>query len=69
MNLFRSEEHVRRWRLFNPEMGKALQPVSFWADLFSEELFRQRGRADYLTWLRSEDGRQSLARLWAKMPQ
>jgi hypothetical protein len=68
MNLFRSEEHARQWKGFKPEMEKTLRPVSFWAELFSEQLFRQRGRADYMSWLRSEEGRQSLASLWAKMP-
>jgi hypothetical protein len=68
MNLFRSEEHARRWKMFEPEMEKTLRPLSFWADLFSEQLFRQRGRPDYMTWLRSDEGRQSIASLWAKMP-
>jgi hypothetical protein len=68
MNLFRSEEHARKWRMFKPEMEKTLRPLSFWADLFSEPLFRQRGRPDYVTWLRSEEGRQSIANLWGKMP-
>ena len=68
MNLFRSEEHARRWKMFKPEMEKTLRPVSFWADLFSEQLFRQRSRPDYMTWLRSDEGRESIARLWARMP-
>ena len=68
MNLFRSEEHARRWKKFNPDMEKTLRPVSFWADLFSEQLFRQRGRPDYMTWLRSDQGRQSIASLWGKLP-
>jgi hypothetical protein len=68
MNLFRSEEHARRWKKFNPDMEKMLRPVSFWAELFSEQLFRNRGRPDYMTWLRSEEGRQSIARFMAKMP-
>jgi len=68
MNLFRSEEHSRRWKSFKPEMEKTLRPLSFWADLFSEQLFRQRGRPDYLTWLRSDEGSQSIASLWKKMP-
>ncbi len=68
MNLFRSEEHARAWKPFDPSMAKTLRPVSFWAELFSEELFRQRGRADYMTWLRSDPGRQSITRLMAKMP-
>ena len=68
MNLFRSEEHARRWKKFDPDMEKTLRPLSFWAELFSEQLFRQRGRPDYMTWLRSDEGRQSVADLWKKMP-
>jgi hypothetical protein len=68
MNLFRSEEHARRWKMFKPEMEKTLRPLSFWADLFSEQLFRQRGRRDYMTWLRSDGGRESIASLRARMP-
>ncbi len=68
MNLFRSEEHARRWRGFKPEMEKTLRPLSFWADLFSEQLFRQRGRPDYMTWLRSDEGRKSIASFHARMP-
>ena len=68
MNLFRSEEHARRWKMFKPEMEKTLRPLSFWADLFSEQVVRQRGRPDYMTWLRSDEGRESIASLWARMP-
>ena len=68
MNLFRSEEHARRWKMFKPEMEKTLRPFSFWANLFSEQLFRQRGRPDYMTWLRSDEGRESIASLRARMP-
>jgi hypothetical protein len=68
MNLFRSEEHARRWRMFNPEMERTLRPLSFWAELFSEQLFRQRGRPDYMTWLRSDEGRESIARFLTRMP-
>ena len=68
MNLFRSEEHARAWKSFDASMEKTLRPLSFWADLFSEALFRERGRADYMSWLRSDEGRQSIARFMAKMP-
>ena len=68
MNLFRSEGHARRWKMFKPEMEKTLRPLSFWADLFSEQLFRQRSRRDYMTWLRSDEGRESIASLRARMP-
>ncbi len=68
MNLFRSEEHARGWKQFNPEMEKTLRPASFWAELFSEQLFRNRGRPDYMTWLRTGEGRQSLARFTCALP-
>ncbi len=68
MNLFRSEEHARNWKGFDAGMDKTLRPAAFWADVFSERMFRERGRADYMTWLRSGEGRESIARLMAKMP-
>ena len=68
MNLFRSEEHARSWKRFNPEMEKTLRPMSFWAELFSEPLFRNRGRPDYMTWLRTGEGRPSLARFMSALP-
>ncbi len=50
MNLFRSEEHARAWRRFNPEYEQGLRPLAFWLERFSGEMFRERGRLDYITW-------------------
>ncbi|MGI8553514.1 MAG: hypothetical protein ACR2PL_22425 [Dehalococcoidia bacterium] len=59
MNLFRSEEHARAWTQFNPEYTESLQPMAVWAERFSAPLFRNRTRADYITWLQAERARQS----------
>jgi hypothetical protein len=50
MNLFRSEEHARRWSEFNPEVPDGLRPLSDWLERFSGAMFRERGRSDYITW-------------------
>ncbi len=68
MNLFRSEEHVRGWASFNPEFEKTLKPLAFWADLFSNLIFRARKRPDYISWLRSDEAKQARKELGAKMP-
>jgi hypothetical protein len=69
MNIFRSEEHVRNWSFYDPEYDKTLKPLSFWADLFSNPVFRERGRKDYMSWLRSEEARNARKELGAKMPR
>lgn len=51
MNLFRSEEHARRWSRFNPDYEEGLRPLSHWIERFSGEMFRNRGRPDYISWL------------------
>lgn len=68
MNLFRSEEHARRWEEFDPEWERTLRPVAFWAELFATPMFRERGRADYISWLRSAEGRAAVAQLRAGLP-
>jgi hypothetical protein len=68
MNLFRSEEHVRNWAAFNPDYEKTLQPLSFWADLFSNLIFRARDRSDYMSWLRTDEAKEARKELIAKMP-
>jgi hypothetical protein len=50
MNLFRSEEHARNWVGFNPAYEETLQPLSYWADRFSNEIFRARLRSDHVSW-------------------
>jgi len=69
MNLFRSEEHARNWSYFNPDTEKTLKPLSFWNDIFSGLFFRSRGRSDYLSWLRTDEGKKATEEMRAKMPQ
>ncbi len=51
MNLFRSEEHARRWARFNPDYEEGLRPLAAWIERFSGPMFRERGRPDYISWL------------------
>jgi hypothetical protein len=48
MNLFRSEEHVRRWTLFDPASEDGIQPIAEFATLFGLPMFRERFALDYL---------------------
>ncbi|HLA97920.1 MAG TPA: AAA family ATPase [Anaerolineales bacterium] len=48
MNLFRSEEHVRRWSLYYPAAEDYIMPVVDWAKVFSVPTFRNRLDAEYL---------------------
>ena len=68
MNLFRSEEHARRWKQFNPDFEKGLKPISFWFGLFSEQYFRARSRPEFMSWLETEEGKQADARARGKFP-
>jgi len=61
MNLFRSEEHARKWASFNPDYQKTLKPVSFWADVFSN-------RSDYISWLGTDEAKAARKEFRAKMP-
>ena len=68
MNLFRSEEHARRFSSFDADWAHTLLPVARWAEIFSSPIFRQRGRPDYVTWLRSDAGQASMLALRSSMP-
>ena len=48
MNLFRSEEHVRRWPLYSSATEDYILPISTWLGIFSGPLFRERLASDYL---------------------
>jgi hypothetical protein len=48
MNLFRSEEHVHNWSLYDPESADGIMPLADYATLFSTGLFRERLQPDYL---------------------
>ena len=49
MNLFRSEEHVKNWSLYDPVSAESIMPLSNWATVFSGPLFRNRLEPDYLS--------------------
>jgi hypothetical protein len=48
MNLFRSEEHVKNWSLYDSVSSESIMPLSNWALAFSGPLFRNRLKPDYL---------------------
>ena len=48
MNLFRSEEDVRRWVLFDPYSEDGIRPIVEFAALFGLRVFRERFALDYL---------------------
>ncbi len=68
MNLFRSEEHARRWDGFNPAMAHAIKPIAKWANIFANPFFRARGRADYISWTRSDAGAAAFGALRSSLP-
>jgi hypothetical protein len=49
MNLFRSEEHVKKWSLYDPVSADAIMPLVDWAKVFSGPLTRNRLKPDYLS--------------------
>jgi hypothetical protein len=49
MNLFRSEEHVKHWSLYDPVSADAIMPLADWALVFSGLLARNRLEPDYLS--------------------
>jgi hypothetical protein len=48
MNLFRSEEHARRWVDFDPASADGIKPVRELARAFSSPLFSERLKDDYI---------------------
>jgi hypothetical protein len=69
MNLFRSEEHARNWDGFDETMSSSLMPLAEWADIFSNPFFRERGRRDYISWTRSDDGQAAFIAMRERLPQ
>jgi hypothetical protein len=47
MNLFRSEEHVRRWASFVPGSDEGITPLPDMVKLFSGPYFKRRSDQDY----------------------
>jgi class 3 adenylate cyclase len=70
MNLFRSEEHLKRWLLYFQAGGDYVMSVGDWATVFSTSIFRRRLEPDYLA--RSpgylEDYRQALRGMGKALP-
>jgi hypothetical protein len=50
MNLFRSEEHARRWSQFDQTYEMNLKDLPYWADRFSAEKYKARARTDHFSW-------------------
>ncbi len=48
MNLFRSEEHARKWSLYHRADDDYILPVADWAIVFTASLFKTRLYEDYL---------------------
>jgi hypothetical protein len=48
MNLFRSEEHVKNWALYDSVSAESIMPLSSWATAFSGPVHRNRLDPDYL---------------------
>ena len=69
MNLFRSEEHARNWAGFDEAMVASLLPVAEWADIFANPFFRERGRRDYISWTRSDEGAAAFRELRGRLPR
>ena len=49
MNLFRSEEHIRKWSGFKPDTEEGIISLLDMAKGFSENLFARRMDADYVS--------------------
>jgi hypothetical protein len=49
MNLFRSEEHVKNWSLYDSISDDAIMSLTDWALVFSGPLARKRLEPDYLS--------------------
>lgn len=49
MNLFRSEDHVKNWALYDPASADSIMPLATWAEVFSGPLCTSRLQPDYLS--------------------
>jgi hypothetical protein len=61
MNLFRSEEHVRRWSLFNPASEEGFISLPELVEFFGTETRRHMLDADYLSAWYPRRGAERLA--------
>lgn len=49
MNLFRSEEHVKNWSVYDSASAESIMPLSDWASVFGGHLCRNRLQPDYVS--------------------
>jgi hypothetical protein len=49
MHFFRSEEHLRNWKQFDPETVEGIIPLNDLVKLFSIDFFRKRLAPDYVS--------------------
>ncbi len=70
MNLFRSEEHVRRWHHYVNAGDDYLMPVGAWGSVFSASMFRSRLEPDFLAHSSEylEDYRRALKDIGGAVP-
>lgn len=70
MNLFRSEEHVKRWSLHFQGADDYVMPVADWGEVFKASLFRNRLDPDFLSHADDyvEDYRQALRSMGRTVP-
>jgi len=64
MNLFRSEEHVRQWPLYDPASAAGTLPLGAFLEVFSQRLFRERLAPDYVSRVPSLRGDLLAALAW-----
>jgi hypothetical protein len=64
MNLFRSEEHARKWSGFKPDTDEGLMPLADLVQLFSGNYFRRRSDDDWVS--RSREYAIELGKEFAK---
>lgn len=53
MNLFRSEEHAKRWSGYKAESAAGLRPLKDILAIFSGRLFKERGNGHYISSLKA----------------
>ena len=71
MNLFRSEEDVRDWALFNPGSDEGIMPLADWMAVFSTEGRKHLLDANYISvWRprRIQEREEVMARLGKSGP-
>ena len=49
MNLFRSEEHARRWQGYQAEAAAGLLPLAALAEIWGCDRYRLRGSGHYIS--------------------